>query len=153
MNHYYPYLHCDQCPRFAVWKKQKHLLLLLGILLHASLNPFAAFGSILFHLVLVLEKLLDGVRIRYVTTLLNTWARCHALFPGFERGELIDIDACPTGGSDPSIVGDIWDVLLHITIGILECANCVCMLGRKWRCECNMSRLDIRLVNEAAVHG
>jgi hypothetical protein len=81
--------------------------LLLSILLHASLDPFAAFGSVLFHLVFVLEKFFNGVRVRNVTTLLDTRTGCHALLPGFERREFVNIDACPTCRRDPSIVGDI----------------------------------------------
>jgi hypothetical protein len=54
-----------------------------------------------------LEKFFNGVRVRNVTTLLDTRTGCHALLPGFERREFVNIDACPTCRSDPSIVGDI----------------------------------------------
>jgi hypothetical protein len=67
----------------VIWNKQKNLLLLSSILLHAALDPIAALGSELIHFILVFEKLFDSVRVRYVTALFNTRAACHALFPGF----------------------------------------------------------------------
>jgi hypothetical protein len=63
---------------------KNNLLLLFSILLHSALDPFATLGSVLLHLVLVFEKLLDGVRVGYMASLFNTGTGGHALFPGFE---------------------------------------------------------------------
>lgn len=83
------------------------LALLCCVFLHALLHPGSAFGSMFFHLRLVLEQLLDRVWIRYVSTLLDAWASGHALFPRLERWELVNVDAGPTGAGNPAIVRDV----------------------------------------------
>lgn len=70
-----------------------YLLLLLRVIFHASLNPLAALGSLLFHLGLVLEKLLDGVSVRDVATLLYSVTCFHAVQPRLESRELVNVDA------------------------------------------------------------
>lgn len=61
----------------------------------------------LFHLRFILHQLLDRVRVWYVAALFDAGSRCHALFPGEERGEIRDLDAGPAGAGDPAVVRDI----------------------------------------------
>lgn len=60
-----------------------------------------------FHLRLVLEQLLDRVRVGDVAALLDAWARSHALFPGLERWELVNVDAGPPGAGNPAVMRDV----------------------------------------------
>jgi hypothetical protein len=81
---------------------------LLSILLHTRLNPLASLCCLLVHLGLVLEQLLDCVRVGHVAALFNTRARSKTLLPCLERREVLDIDARPAGSYDPSPVCEIW---------------------------------------------
>jgi hypothetical protein len=83
---------------------------LLSILFHACLHPRTALSSMLLHLGFVFHELLDGVRIGYVAPLLYAGTGGHTLFPGFEGGKLVDVDAGPTCGCDPSVVGDVCEI-------------------------------------------
>lgn len=88
-------------------RKKLHLLLLLSVFLHASLDPLAALSSMLFHLGLVLEKLLDGVSIGDVTTLLYALTCFHTVQPGLECRELVNVDACPASSRYPAIMSNV----------------------------------------------
>jgi hypothetical protein len=80
---------------------------LLSILLHTCLHPLASLRRLFLHLGLVLEQLLDCVRARYVTALLDTRTRSETLLPRLECREVINLDACPASSSDPTPVCDI----------------------------------------------
>jgi hypothetical protein len=90
-------------------KKQCELLLTLlrRVFLHTLLYPSPALSSMFFHLGLILEQLLDRMRIRYVATLLDPWTGRHALFPSLQCGEFIDIDARPARTSNPAVVRQV----------------------------------------------
>jgi hypothetical protein len=99
-----------------------HLLLALlcCIFLHALLHPGSGLCGVFFHLRLVLEQFLDRVRVRYMATLLDAWARGHALFPGLERWELVNVDAGPAGAGNPAVMRDVCcgeGVSLVMTMG------------------------------------
>lgn len=80
---------------------------MLGISLHAILDPSPSLGSLLVHFRLVLQKVFDGVRRGHMATFLNTFPRSQALLPRLQIGELIDVHARPAGGRNPPPVRDI----------------------------------------------
>src|ERR1700761_5528583 len=47
------------------------------------------------HRLLILQQLLDLIRLRYIRSLLHRRPRPHPFLPFLEIGEFIDIDACP----------------------------------------------------------
>jgi hypothetical protein len=91
-------------------KTQAYLLLFLlrRILLHALLHPSPTLCRVLFHLRLILQQLLDRMRIRNVSSLFDARARCHALFPRLECRKLVNVDASPACGSNPAVVCKIY---------------------------------------------
>jgi hypothetical protein len=84
-----------------------YLLLLLGIFLHAGLDPLATLSGVLFHFGLVLEQLPDGVRIRHMAAFFHARTRFHSVQPGLERRELVNIDASPTSSRNPTVVCNV----------------------------------------------
>lgn len=61
----------------------------------------------LLHFGLVLQKLLDPVRIGYVAALVNTRAGFHALLPGFQGREFIHFNTGPPCSGNPAIVSNV----------------------------------------------
>jgi len=61
----------------------------------------------LLHLSFVFQKLLYRVRIGNMAALLYTRAGSHALFPGLEGWEIVNVDTGPARCCNPAIVADV----------------------------------------------
>jgi hypothetical protein len=98
--------------KLSLRNRKLYLLLLLRIILHTGLDPLAALSSMLLRFGLVLEELLDGMSVRDVTAFLNSFTCFHSVHPGLERGELVNVDACPTSCRYPAIMSNVCNSTL-----------------------------------------
>lgn len=85
-------------------------VILRSIILHPLLHPRLAGFGMLLHGRLVLEHLLELIRLGDIGTTFERRSRPHALFPRLERWELINVDACPAGCCDPAPVRKVGDL-------------------------------------------
>lgn len=80
---------------------------MLSIRLHPLLNPPLRLLRNLLRLGLILQNLLDSMRTRHMSTLLDALPSSHSFLPRLEIRELLDIDSRPPGRSNPSPMRDI----------------------------------------------
>lgn len=73
-------------------------LVLRSILLHPCLHPLLRLLRMPRHCLFVLQQFLHAIWLGHVRALLHRRPRPHAVFPLFERGEVVDLDACPARG-------------------------------------------------------